>query len=193
MKSMTRRLTWLVVPALAAVCVSAAAADDRPTAAKPATDATADKTAPGVPRPAAGARPAGPAAESRSTSIIGNAWHFDNSPIKGANLRLRNIVTGKIAAVTKANDAGEFTFGDVEAGSYLVELVNDAGHLLTIGHTFTIAPGETVATFVRLTPKVPWTTAFFDSTASSVTATAAAAGVNAFGALAYCQSPPCHD
>jgi hypothetical protein len=192
MQSMTRRLTWLVVPALAIVVVSAAAADDRTAAAKAAADATANKTAPDVPRPAGG-HPAGPALESRSTSIIGTAWNADGSPIKGANLRLRNIVTGKVEAASKANDAGRFTFDNVEPGSYVVELVSDAGHVRTIGHTFTIAPGETVATFVRLTPKVPWTTAFFDSTAGSVTSTAAIAGVNAFGALAYCQSPPCHD
>lgn len=190
---MTRRLTWLVAPALAIVVVSTAAADDRTTAAKAAADATATRTAPGVPRPAGGAHPAGPALESRSTSIIGNAWNADSSPIKGANLRLRNIVTGKIEAVSKANEAGQFTFGNVEAGNYVVELVSDSGHLEAIGHTFTIAPGETVATFVRLTPKVRWTTAFFDSTANNVMSTAATAGVNAFGALAYCQSPPCHD
>jgi hypothetical protein len=192
MKSMARRLTWLVVPALAVAFVSAAAADDRTAAGKASTDATASKTAPGVPRPAGGAHAGGPSLESRSPSIIGTAWNADSSPIKGANLRLRNIVTGKVAAATKANDLGQFTFDNVEPGSYLVELVNDAGHVQTIGHTFTIAPGETVATFVRLTPKVPWTTAFFESTASNVTSTAATAGVNAFGALAYCQSPPCH-
>jgi hypothetical protein len=183
MKSMTRRLTWLVAPALAIVVVSTAAADDRTTAAKAAADATATRPAPGAPRPAAGP----------NSSIIGNAWNADSSPLKGATLRLRNIVTGKIEAVSKANDGGEFTFGNVEPGSYVVELVSDAGRLQAIGHTFTIAPGETVATFVRLTPKVPWTTTFFDSTASSVTSTAATAAVSAFGALAHCQSPPCHD
>ncbi len=75
----------------------------------------------------------------------------------------------------------------------MVELVTDTGHIQTVGNVFTIAPGETVATFVRLGPKVPWVTAFFNNTASSVSAAAATEGVSAVAPLAHCQSPPCHD
>src|SRR5262249_58335145 len=125
---------------------------------------------------AGGAPAAGAGVGARATSIVGAAWNADNSPIKAANLRLRNVVSGKIEAVTKANESGQFTFENVEGGNYVVELVTDSGHVQTVGHVFTIAPGETVATFVRLGPKIPWATAVFNSTAGDVAATAATEG-----------------
>src|SRR5437016_5451426 len=104
---------------------------------------------------------------SRGTSILGNAWTSDNIPIKNAHLRLRNVTTGRIEANTIANEAGQFTFANIEGGAYVVEMVNDAGRLLTVGHVFNIAPGETVGTFVRLGTKVPWFTGFFGNTATA--------------------------
>jgi len=135
---------------------------------------------------------AGASLGSKTTTILGAAWHADNTPIKGANLRLRNVVTGKIEAVTKANEAGQFTFDNIDGGSYVVELVTDSGHVQTVGHVFTIAPGETVATFVRLGPKIPWAAAVFNNTATNVATTAATEGIAAIRPTGPCQSPPCH-
>ena len=120
---------------------------------------------------------------ARTTSIVGSAWNVDNSPIRFANLRLRDVIEGKIEALTKANEVGEFTFESVPAGSYVVELVNDAGKV------------ETVATFVRLSAKVPWYEAFFNNTSGSVSATAASTGVRALAPTPtqLCSSPPCND
>ena len=129
---------------------------------------------------------------ARSTTILGVAWHADDTPIKHANLRLRNVLTGKATGVTTANETGQFTFENIEAGTYLVELVSDSGRVRTVSDIFTIAPGETVATFVRLSTKLPWVTAFFGNSASSVAAAAATLGIAAIAPLAYCQSPPCH-
>ena len=42
-----------------------------------------------------------------------------------------------------------------------------------------IAPGETVATFVRLGTKVPWFPGFFGNAASAVASTAASQGITA--------------
>jgi hypothetical protein len=137
------------------------------------------------------ARGTGPAASTRTTTILGAAWNADSTPIKGAHLRLRNVVTGKIEGVTKANEAGQFTFENIEGGSYVVELVTESGHVLTVGHVFTIARGETVATFVRLAPKVPWAQGFFSSSAAAVAATAATEGIAAITPTGRCQSPPC--
>lgn len=177
---MTTRLRWVLVPMLALAVVSLTAADDR-TAGKTASVTTA----PGAPRPA------GASFGPRTTTIRASAWNSDSSPIKGANLRLRNVVTGKIEAVAKANDAGQFTFENVEGGSYVVELVTESGRVIAIGHVFTIAPGETVATFVRVGPKIPWATALFNNTAANVASTAATEGITAIRPAGNCQSPPC--
>ena len=144
-------------------------------------------------RPVTGSSRAAAAANGTRTAIVGSAWNVDNSPIKFANLRLRDVVEGRIEALTKANDVGEFTFEDVPAGSYAVELVNESGKVETIGHVFTIAPGETVATFVRLNARVPWITAFFKNTAGAVAATAASTGITALAPPRLCSSPPCND
>lgn len=115
----------------------------------------------------------------RPTTVHGTAWRPDNTPIAGARLRLRNVVSGKIDATTIADGTGQFTFADVPEGTYLVELVNTAGKVLVVGHTFTIGLGETVATFVRLGPRVPWFNGFFGNVAHAVSAGAASTGITA--------------
>ena len=87
------------------------------------------------------------------------------------------MTTGKIQAHTVADAAGRFVFSGIPQGTYLVELVSEGGRILTVGHVFAVAPGETVATFVRLGPTVPWFTGFFGTAALAVAAGAATAGV----------------
>jgi len=128
---------------------------------------------------------------SRGTAILGNAWTADSAPIKNAHLRLRNVTTGKIEANTIANETGQFTFANIEGGAYVVEMVNDSGRLLTVGHVFNIAPGETVGTFVRLGTKVPWFTDFFGNTAAAAASSAASQGITALAPVVRCASPPC--
>ena len=131
-------------------------------------------------------------ADAPLTTIVGAAWKADNSPIPQAKLRLRNVDTGKVAATAVTNDAGQFVFADVEAGSYIVELISDGGKLLAVSHTITIGPGETVATFVRLGAKVPWFTGFFANAASAVATAAASTGLTAMAPeQMQCASPPC--
>ena len=121
----------------------------------------------------------GSAVGARSTSVLGAAWNADNTPIPNAKVRLRNVRTGRIEAHAVANDMGQFVFQSVESGSYVIELVTENGKVLTVGHSFTVAPGETVATFVRLGTRVPWFNGFFANAASAVASSAAAAGVTA--------------
>ena len=128
----------------------------------------------------ASGRPDRPDAKgTRATLIIGTAWAADNTPIKQAHLQLRNVISGRVEAKTVANDAGQFTFDNVESGNYVVELVNASGKIQVVGQVFSIAPGETVATFIRLGTKVPWFTNFFGNTVSAVSASAASEGITA--------------
>ncbi len=137
--------------------------------------------------------PGGAATATRRATIVrGAAWNADNSPIPNARLRLRDVATGRIAATTIANDLGQFTFDNIEGGSYVIELVSETGKILTVGHTFVVSPGETVATFVRLGARVPWFDGFFANAASAVAASAAALGVTALAPEQLpCASPPC--
>ena len=66
---------------------------------------------------------------ARATSIQGNAWTAENAPIPRARLRLRNVTSGKIEGTAIANEAGQFTFSNMEPGTYLVELVSEVVRL----------------------------------------------------------------
>jgi hypothetical protein len=130
----------------------------------------------------AGAAPAA----ARATLIQGNAWTAENAPIPAARLRLRNVASGKIQGATTANEAGQFTFANVEPGTYLVELVNQSASVLAVSHVFTVAADETVATFVRLGTRPPGLLGLFTNAAAAVTSGAASLGI---GALAPISRP----
>jgi hypothetical protein len=122
------------------------------------------------------------------TSVLGAAWRVDNSPIPGARVQLRNLVNGRVEATAVANEAGRFMFTRIEGGTYVVELVGENGKIVTVGHAFVIAPGETVATFVRLGTKVPWFSGFFANAASAVASTAAGQGITAMAPVQLTES-----
>lgn len=121
------------------------------------------------------------AASARSTSVVGYLWTANNAAISDATVRLRNMVTGQIEFFSQTNAVGEFTFNNVAGGSYVIEYASEqAGSVLALGHPFTVAPGETVATFVRMSNALP---VFIPDVAGNVAASAvqsaATAGVTA--------------
>jgi SdrD B-like protein len=116
--------------------------------------------------------------------VLGAAWNVDNSPLSGARLRLRNAASAHIDATTIADHSGQFTFTNLEGGTYVIELVDESGRVLTVGHPFIIAPGETVATFVRLSARVPWYSGFFKDAAAAAVSTAAGQGITALAPIA---------
>ena len=122
--------------------------------------------------------PGSGAVPSRIPSIQGSALRADNTPIPNAIIRLRNVVSGKIEATTVANDVGRFAFQGVAPGTYLVELVSKSSQVLAVGQTFTVGPGETVATFVRLGSKGRWFHTLFGNTALAVAAGVATVGLS---------------
>jgi hypothetical protein len=113
--------------------------------------------------------------------VVGTAWYHDNWPIAHALLRLRDVTTGQSVMTTEADDSGRFTFRDVMPGSYVVELVEQAGDVRAVGQTFSLAPGETVATFIRLGARVPWFHGFFNNATAAALTAAASLGVTAVG------------
>ena len=94
---------------------------------------------------------------STSTQIMGYLRTANNGAIPEASVQIRNTVTNVVEAVTKTNTAGEFVFQNVNPGEYMIEYVTDSAKhtLLALGHPFTVSPGETVATFVRLSNGLP--------------------------------------
>jgi hypothetical protein len=95
------------------------------------------------------------AGATRVTSVIGYVWAGEGTPVSNATVQLRNIVTGQIEQVSSTLQNGAFSFTGVPGGTYTIEYVTDvAGKVVTIGQAVSVAPGETVATFVRMGSKL---------------------------------------
>jgi hypothetical protein len=122
-------------------------------------------------------------AGGRATTVFGYVWNANNDPIAVANVRLRNVTTGRVEANAVAADNGEFSFGDLEGGTYVIEYVDSK--VLAVGHVFSVSPGETVATFIRLANRLPWFAALVgngSSAAATTVSSAASLGVTAIAA-----------
>lgn len=117
------------------------------------------------------------ATNTRATSVMGFAWSATNDPLPDVEVQLRNLLSGTVEARSRTSEAGEFLFSDIEGGTYVVELVNDGGRVVALGAPFTVAPGETVATFVRLALPAPWFTTVMSNSAAAAVSTAAGIGV----------------
>jgi hypothetical protein len=126
-------------------------------------------------------RPRSAGAAVNAATVLGNAWKADNSPLPHARLRLRNVTTGRLAATTVANASGQFSFDNAEPGSYVIELVDEREKVIALGQIFSLGPGETVATFVRLGARAPWFTGFFSNAATTAVTAASSLGVTALG------------
>jgi hypothetical protein len=170
LSSRTLRVTQLAVVAFAILCgVAATSGADRLPVRSPS-------------------RVGASAAATGVTSVLGVAWRVDNTPIAAAHVQLRNLVSGKVDARAVANEAGEFTFSHIEGGTYAVELLGENGRIVTVGHAFVIAPGETVATFVRLGTRIPWYAGFFNNAAAAVASSAASQGITAIAPVQLSES-----
>ncbi|HSL24317.1 MAG TPA: carboxypeptidase-like regulatory domain-containing protein [Vicinamibacterales bacterium] len=142
--------------------------------------------------PAVSAGRATAATARLSGRVFGFVWNASNDPIANANVRLRNVTTGGVEAHAVSAENGEFSFGDLEGGTYVVECVDGRGRVLGVSHVFSIWPGETVATFIRLGDRAPWLAALFGSgarAAATTVATAASLGLTALAPAARHVTP----
>src|SRR5262249_35010533 len=64
---------------------------------------------------------------AKFNALVGSALTSLNQPIPFARLALRNIRTAHVDATATANDEGRFSFLDLDAGAYVVELLGVDG------------------------------------------------------------------
>ena len=114
-------------------------------------------------------------------TVAGIARDGADKAIPAARLRLRDLNSGRILMTTRSDQEGRFQFTGVPAGTYLVELVDENGIVVAVGHTFTMPPGETIATFIRLGARAPWYRGFFSNAAVAAVSSAAGLGLTAVG------------
>jgi hypothetical protein len=129
----------------------------------------------------------GEAGQSQGTaSVTGTSLDEKGAAVVHVKVQLRDLGTGKLVAATTSDDAGQFRFRDLGAGTYAVELVNDAGQFIGTSASITVAAGATL-TGVTVTELAATQAALLAaaagggglSTALIVAAVAAGAGIAA--------------
>jgi hypothetical protein len=116
---------------------------------------------------------------AKGGEVTGTVWNSDNTPLPDAQLQLRDTSTGRIVGSTRADGLGRFTFPKVNAGTYVVELVDGNRRVLAVGEMFSLGPTETVSTSVRLAAAGRRHGWMFTNAAAAAIAAAAIVGVTA--------------
>ncbi len=111
-------------------------------------------------------------------------------PVAQAQVRVRTLA-GRVVATTTSDKTGAFSFMLAEAGSYYVELVDEAGRVLAVEDvgqaTVSVGPGYTSTTILRIPTRQP--SGLWGSTAKTMLGAATAAGLGAFTAPGQPASP----
>ena len=132
----------------------------------------------------------------KTTQIMGYLWTSNNGAMTEASVQIRDTVSNTIVGTATTNSAGEFVFQNVNPGEYVIEYVSDSSSkLLALGHPFTVSPGETVATFVRLSNGLPMLlpnelSNLASNAATQVVSSAAAEGITAIATPLVSVVPP---
>ena len=114
-------------------------------------------------------------------ALLGFARTSLNTPIPYARVVLRNIRTGQVHARTVANERGEFSFVDLEANAYVVELLGPDGSVVAASPLVSMARGDVRQTELRVAASAATVAASFgntlDPTLQQATAVAASSDV----------------
>jgi hypothetical protein len=84
-------------------------------------------------------------------ALSGLAQSSDRAPLANFRVQVRNADTGDLAGSTTSNQAGQFSFGALSPGNYVVEIVDAAGKVVGLSSSLTVAPGATVTVTVGAT------------------------------------------
>lgn len=119
-------------------------------------------------------------------SLTGTANGPKSQPIPSVKVQLRNADTGQLASTTTSSATGEFSFTNLPAGNYVVEVLDGAGNIVGTSASIAVAAGATAsgvivtataASMAAATAAAAAGGSFFTSTIGLVTLAAAGAGV----------------
>jgi hypothetical protein len=140
------------------------------------------RTGPSTPAPVQTAKPVvlpgAPAAAFATIHV--SAVSETNTALPGRLVRLRDARYGRMVAVNTTDEAGTFTFRDVDPGSYIIELLGGDQSIQATSALLSVDAGAVVYAVVRLPSRREPAAAFFDRgvvRAGAIIAAAAAVGV----------------
>ncbi len=107
---------------------------------------------------------------SQDGKVTGTARHSSGTLVTNHGIRLRDAGTGQVAGTSKTDGSGAFSFTNVPKGTFVVELLDDAGQVVATSTAVTIGTGANMTV-----------TGVIVTLADSAAAGAAAAGAAAAG------------
>lgn len=84
-------------------------------------------------------------------ALNGVAQSADKAPLPNFRVHVRNANTGELAGSTTSNQAGQFSFGGLEPGNYVIEIVDATGKVVGLSPSLAVAAGSTVTVTVGAT------------------------------------------
>jgi len=81
-------------------------------------------------------------------ALNGVAQTAERAPLPNFRVHVRNANTGELVGSTTSNQAGQFGFGALQPGNYVVEIVDASGKVVGLSPSLTVAAGSTVTVTV---------------------------------------------
>jgi len=122
-----------------------------------------------------GAQP-GTLTTNQTGAISGDVRTGDKDPASRRTVQLRDAQSGRVVATNATDKAGAFTFGGVQPGSYIVEVLGANQSVLAASSVLTVQAGQTLSVVLGL-PIAGGILGGTAGMAAMVAAGAAAAGV----------------
>jgi len=116
------------------------------------------------------------AAPQVTGAISGLAKEAGGQPAANVLVRLRNVDNGQVAGIVRTEPTGAFTFTNVPAGSYVIEIVDSANRVLAASAPIALAQKATMGGLIVTLPASEKAAAAVVAAAGSVSSSAAAGG-----------------
>jgi hypothetical protein len=97
---------------------------------------------------------AGSQVQPAGGQVAGTIRSEAGSPIANATVRLRNTGTGDVVTTSRTAADGRYSFNNVPAGNYVVELVDNDGKVIATSMPVPLASGSMSVSGVALTATV---------------------------------------
>ena len=114
--------------------------------------------------------------------IRGAAVDTDASPLPNATVRLRNLLNGKIEDTSTVNQLGEFTFVVQPEIPYVVEIVDQAGRIVSVSNVVSAHAGAVATALVSAPLRLSASAVVFTQAMGSVMTAVTDIGLTAVGA-----------
>ena len=77
-------------------------------------------------------------ASQETATLTGRALRTDLQAFPNASVRLRSVTTGELLRATTSGPSGDYSFPDIPAGNYVVELVDSTGRIVGMTAPFRV-------------------------------------------------------